>query len=276
MVPLRLSRGWQRRSNAVGNVEFQVLAGHAPCQRPTDPPVQLRSRCPLLRHDRSQDGDHVGATDLVNAPVHDRTAVAFQCTAPILRPHALPRGPGLNPVARRPERRGPQLPHDRCQWQPKTAHFGQLKTAHFGGARRGRIRRSAVDVHQAFRAGRRERSDRSPARNAARGCRAGGHAGHDRGAWERADHARQNAVQHTRGLPVDEVGRPQMWTHLHDVAATSRWSREHTATRGARLLPRETGTHRCGSPESYPASCTTSAVAVATSSADDNPDAFMA
>ena len=21
---------------------------------------------------------------------------------------------------------------DRCQWQPKTAHFGQLKTAHFG------------------------------------------------------------------------------------------------------------------------------------------------
>ena len=62
-----------------------------------------------------------------------------------------------------------------CQWQPKTAHFWQLKTAHFWGGRRGRIRRSPVEVHRAFRVGRRERSDRSPARNAARRCPAGGH-----------------------------------------------------------------------------------------------------
>ena len=63
----------------------------------------------------------------------------------------------------------------RCQWQPKTAHFWQLKTAHFGRGRRGRIRRFRVDVQRAFRAGRRERSDRSPARNASGGCRPGGH-----------------------------------------------------------------------------------------------------
>ena len=62
-----------------------------------------------------------------------------------------------------------------CQWQPKTAHFWQLKTAHFGRGRRGRIRRSPVDVPRAFRAGRRERSDRRPVRNAARSWLTGGH-----------------------------------------------------------------------------------------------------
>ena len=47
-----------------------------------------------------------------------------------------------------------------CQWQPKTAHFGQLKTAHFGERAVGRRGRSPVDAHRACWAGRRERSDR--------------------------------------------------------------------------------------------------------------------
>ena len=94
----------------------------------------------------------------------------------------------------------------RCQWQAKTAHYWQLKIAHFGGVRRwgteaGRANRhgvralcgvsiavrncahssriarcrggraapeprSPVDVPSALRAGRRERSDRRPARSA--------------------------------------------------------------------------------------------------------------
>ena len=74
------------------------------------------------------------------------------------------------PRARTPVPCGPW-----CQWQPKTAHFWQLKTAHFGEGCRGRIRHSPVDVPRAFRAGRRERSDRRPARNAARSGRASGH-----------------------------------------------------------------------------------------------------
>ena len=59
-----------------------------------------------------------------------------------------------------------------CQWQPKTAHFWQLKTAFWrdvaGGA-------DVLAAQRAFRVGRRERSDRSPTRNAARSCGAGTH-----------------------------------------------------------------------------------------------------
>ena len=64
---------------------------------------------------------------------------------------------------------------DPCQWQPKTAHFGQLKTAHFGEIHLGRSGRSPVDARRAFWAGRRERSDRSPGQHAPRSCAAGGH-----------------------------------------------------------------------------------------------------
>ena len=98
------------------------------------------------------------------------------------------------------------IPSARCQWQAKTAHYWQLKIAHFGGVRRwgteaGRANRhgvralcgvsiavrncahssriarcrggraapeprSPVDVPSELRAGRRERSDRMPARSA--------------------------------------------------------------------------------------------------------------
>ena len=40
-----------------------------------------------------------------------------------------------------------------CQWQPKTAHFGQLKTAHFGERAVGRRGRSPVDAHAPRRCG---------------------------------------------------------------------------------------------------------------------------
>ena len=42
---------------------------------------------------------------------------------------------------------------DSCQWQPKTAHFGQLKTAHFGERAVGRRGRSPVDAHAPRRCG---------------------------------------------------------------------------------------------------------------------------
>ena len=45
-----------------------------------------------------------------------------------------------------------------CQWQPKTAHFGEIHL--------GRSGRSPVDAHQTCWAGRRERSDRSPGQHA--------------------------------------------------------------------------------------------------------------
>ena len=54
-----------------------------------------------------------------------------------------------------------------CQWQPKTAHFGEIHL--------GRSGRSPVDARRAFWAGRRERSDRNPGQNAPRSCAAGGH-----------------------------------------------------------------------------------------------------
>ena len=54
-----------------------------------------------------------------------------------------------------------------CQWQPKTAHFGEIHL--------GRSGRSPVDARRAFWAGRRERSDRSPGQTAPRSCAAGGH-----------------------------------------------------------------------------------------------------
>ncbi len=60
-----------------------------------------------------------------------------------------------------PQRRRSVRESTRCQWQPKIAHFW--------GERRGRVRCSPVEVHRAFRVGRRDRNDRSPARNAARG-----------------------------------------------------------------------------------------------------------
>ena len=63
----------------------------------------------------------------------------------------------------------------RCQWQPKTAHFWQLKTAHVGERAVGRSGRSPVDAHRACWAGRRERRDRSPGQHAPRRCGAGGH-----------------------------------------------------------------------------------------------------
>ena len=49
-----------------------------------------------------------------------------------------PAAPGNTGVAGRADERrvpaswSPGLPKRPCQWQPKTAHFGQLKTAHFG------------------------------------------------------------------------------------------------------------------------------------------------
>ena len=54
-----------------------------------------------------------------------------------------------------------------CQWQ--------LKTAHFGERRLGRSGRSPVDAHRACWAGRRERSDRSPGQHAPRRCGGAGH-----------------------------------------------------------------------------------------------------
>ena len=56
---------------------------------------------------------------------------------------------------------------ERCQWQPKTAHFGEIHLGLSG--------RSLVDARRAFWAGRRERSDRSPGQHAPRSCAAGGH-----------------------------------------------------------------------------------------------------
>ena len=56
---------------------------------------------------------------------------------------------------------------NRCQWQPKTAHFGEIHL--------GRSGRSPVDARRACWAGRRERSDRSPGQHAPRSCAAGGH-----------------------------------------------------------------------------------------------------
>ena len=62
-----------------------------------------------------------------------------------------------------------------CQWQPKTAHLWQPKTAHSWGGRLGRSGHSPGDARRACWAGRRERSDRSPAQHAPRSCGAGGH-----------------------------------------------------------------------------------------------------
>ena len=67
-------------------------------------------------------------------PVHDRAAVPLQSTPPILRPQALPGGPGLDPFARRAERRGPRLPHDRRR---VSAAARQLTVGEGCGARLG-------------------------------------------------------------------------------------------------------------------------------------------
>ena len=73
----------------------------------------------------------------------------------------------------------PTLPLDlagrwgRCQFQSKIAHILQSKIAHSRGGRATAEPRSSVDVPSALRAGRRERSDRSPARSAE-----GGRPGH--------------------------------------------------------------------------------------------------
>ena len=61
----------------------------------------------------------------------------------------------------------PSFAGERCQWQPKTAHFW--------GGRLGRSGHSPGDARRACWAGRRERSDRSPGQNAPRRCGAGGH-----------------------------------------------------------------------------------------------------
>ena len=54
-----------------------------------------------------------------------------------------------------------------CQWQSKTAYFGERH--------RGRSGRSPVDSRRTCWAGRRERSERSPAQHGPRRSRAGGH-----------------------------------------------------------------------------------------------------
>ena len=100
--------------------------------------------------------------DVTRHPQNDRTRCLGRIAS---RRHPRP-GTGRpevhpGPEARRGTRRAP------CQWQPKTAHFGERRL--------GRSGRSPVDTHRAFRVGRRERSDRSPTRNASQGCRAGGH-----------------------------------------------------------------------------------------------------
>ena len=64
-----------------------------------------------------------------------------------------------------------------CQWQPKTARFWQLKTAHFGRGHFGPSGHALGEVPGAFWPGRRERSDRSPGRNAPGSGGAGGHFG---------------------------------------------------------------------------------------------------
>ena len=109
----RFPSGWQRRADAIRNIELHVLACHAPRQRPADPPVQLRPGGRLLGHDRGHDGDHVRPADLVDTLVHDGGAVPLQSTPPVLRPVALPRCRRVDPLARRAKRWEPRLPHCR-------------------------------------------------------------------------------------------------------------------------------------------------------------------
>ena len=86
VVSLCFPSGWQRRTDAICNIELLELACHGPRQCPADPPVQLRPHGRLLGHDRGQDGDHVRTTDLVDAAVHDAAAVPLQSASPVLRP----------------------------------------------------------------------------------------------------------------------------------------------------------------------------------------------